>query len=182
MSVELDHNHFLRVGGLVGRLHFHESTLAEKKNMAHVNSSIDPATISMEAPDQALFSMDDPVHMTHANHAPGGGMAVARHDNILSVTQQDNSATDERLPLHNATFGVGGNSHNISATDDHSNECIQVYTGMTGKKCGEDQESATAAQTDENDAERVQPKQVVKESCTNNIVPFLKPRVFHSQN
>lgn len=182
VTVELDSNHLLRVGGLVGRLHLHESTLAEKRNMAHVNSSIDPATISMEAPDQALFSMDDPVHMTHANCAPGGGMAVARHDNILSVTQQDDSATDEWPPLHNATFGVGDNNFNISATDHVRSECIPGYTGMNGKEYGEDLESATAAQTDENDAQRVQPKQVVKESCTNNIVPFLKPKVFRSQN
>lgn len=79
------------------RLHFDESTLAEKKNVANVSSSIDPANMTMDLPDAALFSMDDPTPSTDdPKLAPGGVLEVARNENVLFADQQSSlKKTDE---------------------------------------------------------------------------------------
>ena len=76
-------------GCVMCRLHFDESTLAEKKNIANVSSSIDPANMTMDLPDAALFSMDDPGASTDdPKLAPGGVLEVFRNDNMLFADQQ----------------------------------------------------------------------------------------------
>ena len=163
------------------RLHLHESVLAEKKSVAHVGSSIDPASMSMELPDQALFSMDQPAPVDHPKLAPGGVMSIARDDNALSA-QQEGPVSDDWTPLRNAIFDAGETGKQTNAMNDRTNECTTDGNDVKAKKEVKALESASAAEPDENHHnEHVQPQIEAKEPSKNNVVPFFRPKVPRSQ-
>ena len=164
------------------RLHLHESVLAEKKSVAHVDSRIDPASMSMESPDQALFSMDHPGPMDPPKLAPGGVMSVARDDNALSAAQQEGPVSDDWTLLRNAIFDAGETGKQTNAMNDRTNECTTDGNDVKAKKEVKALESASAAERDENDHnEHVQPQIEAKEPSKNNVVPFFRPKVPRSQ-
>ena len=161
------------------RLHLDEFVLAEKKHVANVNNSIDPATLSMASPDQALFSMDDPGSMEDFMPAAGGVMMLARDDNTLSAAQQQDEVTEDWGILRNAILGTHENSVNIQATNDATNKCAD--SDVPGRREGEVQKSAAAVECDENDVKHMHPKRAVEGSTKGNIVPFSRFKVPHSQ-
>ena len=66
--------------------------MAEKKHVATVTSSIDPACVNMDLPDAALFSLDDPAKSTDDPQlAPGGVLEVSMNDNMLAAEQQNHA-------------------------------------------------------------------------------------------
>ena len=82
----------LRHAVLCCRLHFDESALAEKKNVAIVSTNIDPSCMNMELPNAALFSMDDPAKPKgDPKLAPGGVLEVAMDENMLAAEQQNHA-------------------------------------------------------------------------------------------
>ena len=72
-----------------------ETVLAEKKAAAVANSSLDVAALSMDTPDQALFSMDDPNLKPNADLAPGGVMVVSHDDNMITAQQQKSDGSGD---------------------------------------------------------------------------------------
>ena len=164
------------------RLHLHESVLAEKKSVAHVDSSIDPASMSMESPDQALFSMDHPAPVAHPKLAPGGVMSIARDDNALSAAQQEGPVSDDWSPLRKAIFDAGETGKHMNAMNDRTNERTQDGNDVKAKKEAKAMQSASAAEPDENDHnEHGQPQIEANVPSKNNVVPFFRPRVPRSQ-
>ncbi len=163
------------------RLHLHESVLAEKKSVAHVGSSIDPASMSMELPDQALFSMDQPAPVDHPKLAPGGVMSIARDDNALSA-QQEGPVSDDWTPLRKAIFDAGETGKHMNAMNDRTNECTTDGNDVKTQKEVKAIKSANAAEPDENDHnEHIQPQIEAKGPSRNNVVPFFRPKVPRSQ-
>lgn len=164
------------------KLHLHESVLAEKKSVAHVDSSIDPASMSMELPDQALFSMDHPAPVAHPKLSPGGVMSIARDDNALSAAQQEDPVSDDWSPLRKAIFDAGEPGKHMNAMNDRTNERTQEGNDVKAKKEAKAMQSASAAEPDENDhSEHVQPQIEANVPSKNNVVPFFRPRVPRSQ-
>ena len=164
------------------RLHLHESVLAEKKSVAHVDSSIDPASMSMESPDQALFSMDHPAPVDHPKLAPGGVMSIARDDNALSAAQQEGPVRDDWTPLRKAIFDAGETGKHVNAMNDRTNECTTDENDVKTVKEVKAIKSANAAEPDENDHnEHIQPQIEAKGPSRNNVVPFFRPKVPRSQ-
>ena len=166
------------------RLHLHEAVLAEKKSVAHVDSSIDPASMSMESPDQALFSMDHPA-VDHPKLAPGGVMSIARDDNALSAAQQEGPVSDDWSPLRKAIFDAGETGKHMNAMNDRTNECNTYASRGTDVKTQKEVkaiQSAIAAEPDENyHNEHGQPQTEAKGPSKNNVVPFFRPKVPRSQ-
>ncbi|KAL0024896.1 hypothetical protein WJX77_000787 [Trebouxia sp. C0004] len=160
------------------KLHLHESVLAEKKTVAHVDSRIDPASMSMELPDQALFSMDHPGPVDHPKLAPGGVMSIARADNALSAAQQEGPFRDDWTPLRKAIFDAGETGKHVNAMSDRTNKCTTDGKDVTAKKEVKALKSASAAEPDENGHnELVQPQIEAKGPSKNNVVPFFRPKV-----
>ena len=163
------------------RLHLPESVLAQKKSVAHVDSSIDPASMSMELPDQALFSMDHPAP-DHPKLAPGGVMSIARDDNALSAAQQEGPVSDDWTPLRKAIFDAGETGKHVNAMNDRTNECTTDGNDVKTQKEVKARQSANAAEPDENDHnEHVQRQIEAKGPSRNNVVPFFRPKVPRSQ-
>lgn len=72
--------------------------MAEKKQVATVTSSIDPACVNMDLPDAALFSFDDPAKSTDDPQlAPGGVLEVSMNDNVLAAEQQNHAPEMENI-------------------------------------------------------------------------------------
>lgn len=164
------------------RLHLNESVLAEKKSVAHVDSSIDPASMSMGSPDQALFSMDHPAPVDHPKLAPGGVMSIARDDNALSAAQQEGPVIDDLTPLRKAIFDAGEIGKHMNAMNDRTNESTTDGHDVNTKTEVKAFQSACVAEPDENDHnEHVQPQIQAKRPSRNNIVPFFRPKVPRSQ-
>ncbi|KAA6419145.1 MAG: hypothetical protein FRX49_10885 [Trebouxia sp. A1-2] len=164
------------------KLHLNESVLAEKKSVAHVDSSIDPASMSMGSPDQALFSMDHPAPVDHPKLAPGGVMSIARDDNALSAAQQEGPVIDDLTPLRKAIFDAGEIGKHMNAMNDRTNESTTDGHDVNTKTEVKAFQSACVAEPDENDHnEHVQPQIQAKRPSRNNIVPFFRPKVPRSQ-
>ena len=164
------------------RLHLHESVLAEKKSVAHVDSSIDPASMSMESPDQALFSMDHPAPMDHPRLAPGGVMSIARDDNALSAAQLEGPVSGDWTPVRKAIFDAGETGKHMKAMNDRTNECTTDGNDVKTQKEVKAIKSANAAEADENDHnEDIQPQIEAKAPSRNKVVPFFRPKVPRSQ-
>ncbi len=167
---------------LESRLHLHESVLAEKKSVAHVDSSVDPASMSMESPDQALFSMDHPAPMDHPRLAPGGVMSIARDDNALSAAQLEGPVSGDWTPVRKAIFDAGETGKHMKAMNDRTNECTTDGNDVKTQKEVKAIKSANAAEADENDHnEDIQPQIEAKAPSRNKVVPFFRPKVPRSQ-
>lgn len=161
------------------KLHLHEWVLAEKKSVALVDSSIDPASMSMELPDQALFSMDHPGPVDHPKLAPGGVMSVGRDDNALSAAQQEGPVSDDWTPLRKAIFAAGETGKQMKVMNDRTNECTTDENDVKAEKEVKAIQSASAAQPDEN--AHNEPQIEAKGPSKNNVVPFFRPKVPRSQ-
>ena len=98
-----------------------ESELQEKKAAAIANSSLDLATLeSMDKPDQALFSMDDPDWKSITNPAPGGSMIVTHDGHSMTAQQEIVKSADESSASYNAANASNDNSSSGSISNDEN--------------------------------------------------------------
>lgn len=156
------------------RLHFDESAIAEKKNVANVTSSIDPACVNMDLPDAALFSWDDPAKATDDPQlSPGGALEVSLNDNMLAAEQQ-NQAPEMEITLdwdslRQAIVDVTS-PDNMSKT-----EIDEVKAGDTGKEGMTDaalQKSAVEKAAQSNNVLQDASAADLQASPKGNVVPF----------
>ena len=147
------------------RLHYDESLLAEKKNNVSVSSSLDPASMTMDLPDAALFSMDDPkISSIDPKLSAGGVMEVSLDDNMLLAEQ------------HSSSKKMNSNSgSDVLDTKDKRKE---------GTEAGEDMgvpalDKAADISTTAEDKNRSQEESSVsvRTPPRNNVVPFRRQQV-----
>ena len=112
-------------------------------------SSLDPASMSMEAADTQLFVPGD-MHPTEGmQYAPGAVMVIARDANATLV-QQDTYTHNYR-----------------GSSEDSVNKPVQ---------CGENESDAKAS-TDGNEKQDSHASAEMQSTAQNNIVPFLLARI-----
>lgn len=113
------------------KLHMDEAVLAEKKAAALANSSLDVATLeSMDNPDQALFSMDDPKPNAHVT--PGGSMVVSHDDNSMTAQQETVKIADDSSATHAAVNASDDNSSSGSMSNDENDINGKPGKGVKG--------------------------------------------------
>ena len=164
------------------RLHFDESALAEKKNVAIVSSSIDPTCMNMDLPDAALFSMDDPAKSTgDSKLAPGGVLEVSMGDNMLAAEQQNHAQDMETIndweSLRQAMVGEFSTDNMIKATNGDVKAGDVDNNGVTDAAL---QNSAAKKAADSVKMLQNAPKYAsgndVQGSPKGNVVPFKRQR------
>ena len=160
------------------RLHFDESALAEKKNVAIVSSSIDPTCMNMDLPDAALFSMDDPAKSTgDAKLAPGGVLEVSMGDNMLAAEQQnhaqDMESINDRDSLHRAIVGEISTDNMSKIMNDDVKGGDVENKGMNNAAL---QKSAAKKAADGHNTLQNASGDDVQGSSKGNVVPFKRHR------
>ena len=156
------------------RLHFDESSLAEKKIVANVSSSIDPTNMIMDLPDAALFSMDVPSSSTDdPKLAPGGVLEVSRNENVLFADQQTSFKkthdNDDLALLRQAVVGGIGNENSDGATNDG----IKDGKGMSRDSLVK---SAADKAGDETKVLQDESRTGTQGRPKNNVVPFKRQK------
>ena len=110
-----------------------DSVLAEKKAAAIANSSLDLAALeSIDNPDQALFSMDDPYLRPVTNPAPGGSMVVSHDDNSMSAQQEIVKCADQSSASCDAFNASDDNSSSGSMSNDENDINGKPVKGVKG--------------------------------------------------
>lgn len=152
--------------------------MAEKKNVANVTSSIDPACVNMDLPDAALFSLDEPAKSTDDPQlAPGGVLEVSMNDNMLAAEQQ--SHAPEMEDIHDWDSLRQAIVHEISPDNMSKAENDEVKAGASGK------EGMTDASLQKSAIEKAaQNKSVLQDASAadlqaspkGNVVPFNRQR------
>lgn len=148
--------------------------MAEKKQVATVTSSIDPACVNMDLPDAALFSLDDPAKSTDDPQlAPGGVLEVSMNDNMLAAEQQNHAPETENI--HDWDSLRQAIVHEISSDNTSKAEIDEVKVGDIGE------EGMTDAALQKSAAEKAaQNKSVLQDASAadlqasprGNVVPF----------
>ena len=153
------------------RLHLDESTLIEKKNAARVTSSIDLAQLSMDLPDQAVFSMDDPSSKHGTKPAAGGVMEVVKDDNMIMASQATAEANQSSTSVHSASRALTNGSNSTDSCSNDENEILHTPHNKPKKDriYGRDRADATFSKIDANEPNK------------GNIVPFARFKMPHSQ-
>ncbi len=123
--------------------------------------------------------MDDPGLMDGFRPAPGGVMELARGDNTLSASQQEDRATDDWEQLRNAIYGANENNVTINTMNDSNNKRVTAGNDMKGQKVGDACKAVGAAECDENASKHMQGKHDL--GSKSNVVPFVRPKVTRPQ-
>lgn len=146
-----------KLGCLFCRLHLDEQILAEKKQ-GLATSSLDPAAMSMEAADEALFTPDDIVHSAFPN---AGGVLAASRDRNTMLVQQDKAADTHDIE--------DGPEPNLDSFEFEMNE-FKANAYLTAADPQESNITDAKANESADLAAMQAPAQ-------NNIVPFLLARI-----
>lgn len=159
------------------RLHFDESALAEKKNVAIVSTSIDPACMNMDLPDAALFSIDDPAKFTDDSKlAPGGVLEVSMNDNMLAAEQQnhaDMEAIDDWDSLRQAIVSEVSTDNMSKATNNEVKAGDVDFEGMTDAAL---EKSAAKSAADDDKLLQNASGNDVQGSPKGNVLPFKRQK------